>query len=379
MLIGICGKPSSGKSTFFSAATMIDVPIAARPFTTIKPNIGTSYASAECVCKEFGVKCNPQNSRCENSVRLIPVTLIDVAGLVPGSHLGKGLGNQFLNDLMEAEGLIHIVDISGTTNAEGNPCEDYDPRRDIEFLQLEIDYWIKGILEKNWKAIEKKAKSGKLFEVLYDQLSGLKISKEKIKEITEAGYSDLLDLAKKIREINKPIILCGNKIDLKSGGKNYDRLKDEFEIIPACAEAELALRKAAKSGAIEYVPGDADFEIKRELPPEQRQALEFILGKILRKYGGTGVQRTVNKILFEKLNYIVVYPVEDEHKLKDGKGNILPDAYLMRRGSTAFDLAYKIHSDIGESFIGAIDGRTKKRIGKEYILKNNDVIKILSR
>jgi len=380
MKIGIVGKTNVGKSTAFSAATMVNVEISNRIFTTIKPNVGVSYARRGCVEKEFGFKCNPKNSKCENGVRLIPITLVDVAGLVPDAHLGKGLGNQFLSDLMEAEGLIHIFDLSGTTDAGGSPSSGYDPEKDIIFLEKEMDYWIEGILKKNWDNIDRKVKQGRpLYEVIYEQLSGLGVHQEKIREIVERGYSDLLDLATKIREVNKPIILAGNKIDLKSSWDNYNRLKAKYDITPVCAEAELALRKADRAGLIHYVPGSSDFEFLKSLPPEQEHALNFIRDNILKKYGGTGVQQVINKLIFEKLTYIPVYPVEDEHHYSDSNGKILPDVYLMRTGSTALDLAFKVHSDIGKAFIGAIDAKSRKKIGKEYILKSNDVIKILTR
>jgi hypothetical protein len=218
-----------------------------------------------------------------------------------------------------------------------------------------------------------------LYEVIYEQLSGLGVHQEKIREIVERGYSDLLDLATKIGEVNKPIILAGNKIDLKSSWDNYNRLKAKYDITPVCAEAELALRKADRAGLIHYVSGSSDFETLKSLPPEQEHALNFIRDNILKRYGSTGVQQVINKLIFDKLTYIPVYPVEDEHHYSDSNGKILPDVYLMRTGSTALDLAYKVHSDIGKAFIGAIDAKTKKKVGKEYVLKPNDVIKILTR
>ncbi len=380
MKIGIVGKTNVGKSTAFSAATMVDVEISNRIFTTIKPNVGVSYASTDCAERELKVKCNPKNSKCENGVRLIPITLIDVAGLVPGAHLGKGLGNQFLSDLMEAEGLIHVFDLSGTTDASGNPGSGYDPEKDIAFLEKEMDYWIEGILNKNWSNIDRKTKQGHpLHEVVYEQLSGLGVHQEKVREIIEGGYSDLLDLATKIRAVNKPIILAGNKIDLKSSWDNYQRLKSRHDITPVCAEAELALRKADRAGLIHYVPGSSDFELLKALPPEQEHALMFIKENVLKRYGSTGVQQVINKLVFDRLTYIPVYPVEDEHHYSDGNGKILPDVYLMRNGSNALDLAFKVHSDIGKAFIGAIDAKTKKKIGKEHVLRPNDVVKILTR
>ena len=114
--IGLAGKPNAGKSTFFKSATLIDVAIANYPFTTIEPNVGIAYVRTRCVCRELGIDCG----KCVDGWRFIPVKLIDVAGLVPGAHEGRGLGNEFLDNLRQAEGVIHVVDASGSTDEEGN-------------------------------------------------------------------------------------------------------------------------------------------------------------------------------------------------------------------------------------------------------------------
>jgi ribosome-binding ATPase YchF (GTP1/OBG family) len=70
--------------------------------------------------------------------------------------------------------------------------------------------------------------------------------------------------------------------------------------------------------------------------------------------------------------------VEDPYSLTDGKGRVLPDVYLVKKGSTPRDLAYKIHSDLGEGFLYAINARTKMRLGTEYQLRPRDIISIVS-
>ncbi|MFH0986462.1 MAG: redox-regulated ATPase YchF [Candidatus Micrarchaeota archaeon] len=376
--VGMLGKPSSGKSTFFSGATLVDVPIAAYPFTTIKPNIGVTYATYECPCKGLKVKCSPQNSKCENGLRLIPVTAVDVAGLVQGAHEGKGMGNQFLSDLTDADGLIHIVDLSGTTNEKGEAATGYDPEPDITWLEEEIDYWIKGILDKNWANLERKAKATNkpLWEMVVDQVTGLKITPDRVKDIVNSGYTDMLDLAHKIRTANKPVILAGNKIDIPDAQKNYERLKGKHDITPVTADFELALRKADKAGMIKYVPGSADFTVLKQAEGPLAQALEKIRAVVV-KYSGTGVQKVINELVFKKLDYIPVYAVEDETHFSDKKGNVLPDVHLIPRGSNVYDLAARIHTDIAKNMKGALDARTKRKIGKDYVLKENDVVKIL--
>lgn len=390
MLIGIVGKTNVGKTTFFSASTLVHAEISNRIFTTIEPNMGISYVRKECPCRELDEECEPQNSQCFNGTRLIPVKLVDIAGLIKDAHKGKGLGNQFLSDIMEADALIHVVDISGGTGEGGNPVKpgEYDPLKDIRFLPKEIDYWILGILEKNWDGIRRKVKlSGKKLEALiFKQLSGLGISLNDVKETikkTDLDVSskeeELFKFVKLIREKSKPIIIVGNKIDIEKSQENYDRIKKSVELIPCSAEAELTLRKAEEKNLIKYIPGNANFEIIKpgELSEPQRKSLEFIRKNVLKKFGSTGIQETINKAVFELLNMIVVYPVENENNWTDGKGRVLPDAYLVKRGTTAKELAFKVHSDIGEKFKGAINARTKRKVSGDYKLEDGDIIKIL--
>ncbi len=386
MKIGIVGKPSSGKTTFFDAATLANAEIASYPFTTIQPNLGTAFVRFPCPHKELGKKCNPKNSPCLNGTRLIPVQLLDVAGLVPGAHEGRGLGNQFLDDLMDADGLVHVVDMSGKTDAEGNPTEGHDPNEDIEFLEKEIDFWLLGILKKNWETIKRRARmNAKLDELIYQQLSGLNMNKDEIKaivnelEITpDSNDEKLLELVREIRKRNKPILIAGNKIDLKEAKENYEKLRRD-DLIPTSAESELALKKASDAGLIDYLPGSSDFKVIKDLDEKQKKALDYIKKNVLEPFGNTGVQQVLEKMVFEVLKMKVVFPVEDETHWTDKNGNVLPDAYLLPENATALDLAYKIHTEIGKRFIGAIDCKTKRKIGKEHILKNGDVIKIITR
>ncbi len=394
MLIGIIGKPSCGKSTFFKAATMMDVAIAPRPFTTIKPNRGFGFVCVACVDKEFGVKCAPRLGTCINGIRYVPVELLDVAGLVPGAHKGKGLGNQFLNDLNQADALIHIVDASGTTDENGNATSGYDPANDVRFLENEIDMWYFGIMARNWGKIARQAESAKadIEELLERQLSAFRVtaatvsealSKLKLKDIPPVKWSDedLKALAKFLRQKTKPILIAANKIDLPSAGENYENLKKAFPncmISPCSGDAEIALREAARKGLIKYNPGDKEFEIINEnkLSESQGKALDFIRASILEKFGSTGIQQILDSATFDFLNYIAVFPVGE--KLMDREKRVLPDVYFLPQNSTAFDLAAKVHTDLAKHFLYAIDVRTKKKIGKEHILKNRDVIEIVS-
>jgi ribosome-binding ATPase YchF (GTP1/OBG family) len=395
MEIGVVGKPNVGKSTFFSAATLAPAEIASYPFTTIEPNKGIAYVKTECPHVELETKCDPRNAPCENGTRLIPIELLDVAGLVPDAHEGRGLGNKFLDDLRQASALIHIVDASGSTDIEGNPCavSDHDPIEDVEFLEIEVSHWIKKIISKDWEKIARMSQyEGKNLEkLLYDKMTGLGISEVQIKTaLMDSKLSDqtvdwtddeLLTLARNLQIRGKPMILAANKSDI-APKENVEKLQDleSYITIPTSAEFELALRRAANADLVEYEIGSETFTIPdpAKLNEAQLQGMNHIK-EVLPKLGTTGVQKCIEKAAFDLLDLIIVFPVEDENKYCDKDGNVLPDAYLVPKGSTAKDLAYKVHTDLGDNFIRAINARTKRVVGADYELENDDVITIVSR
>ncbi len=395
-LLGVIGKPNTGKSTFFSAATLAAAEIANYPFTTIKPNRGVGYVRTPCVHPEFKVQDNPNNSLCLNGVRLVPVELIDVAGLVPGAWEGRGLGNQFLDEIFRADALVHVVDASGGTDCEGRVCKpgEHDPLEDVKFLEHEITMWMAAILKKEWPKIARTAEVDKkgMYAPLEERLSGLGIKRHHIFEATrKAGLNaekpttwsdeDFEKFVDTLRKISKPMLIVANKIDVPTAEANVERLKKlDYTVIPCCSEAELALRRAAEKQLIDYKPGDADFKITHpeKLSPNQIRALETIKEKILMKNGSTGVQEAINTAYFKLLNMITVYPVEDVEHLANHNGKVLPDAYLIPQGTTAHQFAYIIHTELGESFLFAVDARDKRRIGEDAVLKDRDIISIVS-
>ncbi len=393
MQIGIVGAPNQGKSTLFNALTQAGAETAPYPFTTIKANQGVGFLRVRCPCVDFGVKCNPKHGYCRAGERFVPVTLLDVAGLVPGAHKGRGLGNQFLDNLRQASALIHVVDVSGSTNSHGEKVArgSYDPAETIRFLEEEIDLWFFGILEKNWDKFSRKVKqeNKKLTEQIAIQFTGLGVKEAQVERAlhetrlpddpTIWGKSDLIGFATRLREISKPMLIAANKIDIEGAQENYERLTMEFpnyQIIPVSAESELALRNAAKAGIIDYIPGDLRFRIndKSGLDEKQRHGLDF-LKHFLEIHKKTGVQEVLNMAVFDLLKYIVVYPVGQ--KLADKDGNILPDAYLMPPDTTALDFAYTLHTEFGDNFVAAIDMRTKNKVGKDHVLKDGDVIELI--
>ncbi len=396
MILGIVAKPNTGKSTFFKSATLADVEIANYPFTTIEKNEGVGFVSIDCVDNSFNLQCSPKFGFCMKHKRFVPVQLIDVAGLVPDAHLGKGRGNQFLDDLRQADVFIHIVDVSGSTNAHGEPVESgsYDPAKDVTFLEVEIDMWYFQIIKKGWDRFARQIvqERGDVVKSLAKQLSGLKVTEEHVlsafreldlpMDVLALTDDHLKALASELRQVTKPMIIAANKLDIPGSDANLERLIKQFpryKIIGCSADFELALKEAAKNKLIQYIPGSSSFTILNEssLTSKQRDALNFIQ-LFLNRYSSTGIQKILDYAVFDLLNYISVFPVANENKLTDIEGKVLPDVHLLPKGSTVLDVAYKIHTDIGNKFSCGVDARTKKRLGKEYIVKNNDILKIMT-
>ena len=391
MQIGLLGKANVGKSTFFSAATETPVQIGNFPFTTIEPNVGVAYVKTDCACKHFDVK--HENQFCVNGTRFIPIKLIDIAGLVPGAHEGKGLGNQFLDDARQAEALIHVVDIAGATDIQGQPVPvgTHDPLEDVKFVQDEFDQWFTQILDREWQKLSKEIeqKTVKLVDGIAKRFSGLGIKDFDVHEVlqktnlltkkpNEWNHDDIVLFVKELRKHTKPILIAANKADLCNDLEILSKIND-FKVIPCSAETELLLKKAAKSGLVNYVPGSESFTISEnsDISSQQKKALDLV-NTVFSKIKTTGIQTALNSIVFDVLKLIVVYPVEDESKLCNKDGVIFPDARLLVENSTAKDLAETIHADIAKGFLHAIDCKTKQRIGADHQLKNGDVIKIVS-
>jgi ribosome-binding ATPase YchF (GTP1/OBG family) len=331
-----------------------------------------------------------------SGVRLIPIEFIDCAGLVPGAWEGRGLGNQFLDEIRKADVLIHIVDASGGTDCEGRLCKqgEHDPLEDVRFLEHEITMWMATILKKDWPKIARttEAESKDLFTMLEERLSGLGIRRgHLIEALRKTGLSgekltfwsdeDFLTFVNMLRQVSKPMLIVANKMDIPTSQANLERLRESNRlVVPVCAEAELALRRAAEKQLIDYRPGDCNFKINapERLSESQVKALEIIREKILFDSGSTGVQEAVNTAFFKLLNMITVYPVEDLEHLSDHAGRVLPDAYLVPYGTTARQLAYIIHTELGEGFIYAAEAREGKRVGEDYVLRDRDVVSIVS-
>jgi len=387
--VALAGKPNAGKSTFFQAATMADVDVGNYPFTTIDPNRGVTHVRTDCPCLDRAERCGDEH--CHDGKRYVPVELLDVAGLVPGAHEGKGLGNQFLDELTNADVICHVVDASGGTDAEGEPVEvgAHDPVDDVDFVEREMDLWLASIVERNWETVERQSRSPdfEIDESLTELLTGVGATEADVAKVLrdldypddpiQWGDEEREALATAIREQTKPIVVVANKADV-APAENLDRLQDAAEmVIPTTADGELALRRAADAEIVDYDPGDPDFDIVGDVSDEQETGLERVRD-VMAEWGGTGVQTALDTAIYEVLDRITVYPVQNESKWTDGQGNVLPDAFLLVRDATPVDLAYAVHSDIGEGYVHAVDARSGRRIGDDHELGEGDVIKIVS-
>lgn len=393
--IGMIGKTNTGKTTFFNAATLLGAEVSTYPFTTRRPNTGTAYVQTVCVCRELVVQDKPRNSKCIDGWRFIPVELVDLPGLIKGSWKGKGLGTQFLSVASQADALLHMVDASGSVDADGKLTRpgQGNPVVDVYDIEEEIVRWFIKIAQKEIAKASRAAEQS-ADKALFEGLAGLKVS---IRQVQRAlGETELADtelkkwksddverFARKIRELSKPTMIIANKMDLAYAEQNFTRLSQEFGralVIPSSADAELALRRAEEKGYIRYIPGEETFQVlaPSKLTPEQSKALTYVQQRVFKKWIRTGVQFAMNTCVFKLLNMNCVYPVEDEQKLSDKKGNVLPDVFLVPYNATLPIVAGEVHSDLAKTMIYGIDARTGVRLPADYIVRDRDVLKIVA-
>jgi ribosome-binding ATPase YchF (GTP1/OBG family) len=396
--IGIIGKTNAGKTTLFNSMTLQTAEISNRPFTTTNPNAGLANALTLCVHKEFGVQDDPKNSRCEDGWRFIPIEATDLPGLIKGAWMGKGLGNQFLAVAAQSDALLHVVDASGSVDRDGKISEPGtgDPVADFADVELELVLWYTKLFTGNLSKILKVSKqpgSG-LAEAVSEVLHGIGVKKNHVtfalkealleeKPLDAWSEKEIQNFCWILRDASKPTLIIANKMDLPFAADNFKKLRERYKdliVVPTSGEAELSLRRAEVKGLIKYIPGEERFEVVKpqELNDAQKSALAYIRRKVFGEYLRTGVQFALNIAIFKLLKMNSIYPVYDPEKLADKSGNVLPDVYLMPAGSTMEDLAKIVHSDLDKGLLYAIDIRTGLHLPANYVLRDRDVLSIVS-
>ncbi|MGP6294037.1 YchF-related putative GTPase [Caldiplasma sukawensis] len=376
--VGVIGKPNAGKSTFFSAVTGVNAAIGNYPFTTIEPNLAIGYFKVECPHNEIGNKCNPRSGFCIDGSRYVSVEIFDVPGLIEGASEGKGMGNQFLDSLREADSFIHLI---SPVDDNGKILSPHEIEKEAEMIEIEIKKWMVSRLSRDWEKLVRKYKQSNLplEDKIIEKVSFFGIGMKELKEVLIAGSfpskiqdwgdAQFQEFAEVFFSKVRPIVRVINKGDLLKNGE----LKSlKYPVISA--DYELSIAKAVNNSILSDI---LHIEATDKAKEKQKNAISIIRNA----YASKSIMRAqdlLKWLIIDRMNRIVVYPVYDETKWTDKDGNVLPDAFVMNNGATAQQLAFAVHTEIGEGFIKAIDCRKKIAVGKNHELKNGDVIRIVS-
>lgn len=377
-------------------------------FTTIDPQRAVGYLQIECACARKGLsdRCRPNYGACVDGKRSVPIELLDVAGLVPGAHEGKGLGNKFLDDLRHADALIHVVDVSGTTDAEGKATRGYDPSVDIEWLRGEIVRWIQGNLMEKWGSIKRRhiAIKGNAVDTLQGQFSGYgsthatvakTLDKLQLKEPLEHWSDETVSkVVNAFTDEKFPTVIALNKIDHADADRNIAKIakmQPPEKIVLCSAISEVFLRRLAKQKYIRYTEGseyldtredliedgDPDGGDLKEMDDKLKQRIENLKDMVLYRFGSTGVVQVLQRAA-DLLGLVPVFPVRNIHTYgsggqSGGTGPVFRDCVLVRKGSTVGDVARKV---MGDAPIAFIEGDGGRRVADEQLIEvgKNDIL-----
>ncbi|POS83025.1 P-loop containing nucleoside triphosphate hydrolase [Erysiphe pulchra] len=375
-------------------------------FTTIDPQRAIGYLQIDCACKRYNLseRCKPNYGSCINGRRSVPIELLDVAGLVPGAHEGRGLGNKFLDDLRHADALIHVVDVSGTTDAEGKATRGYDPSSDIVWLRSEIVQWILGNLSKRWESIKRRhiAVKATAVETLQSQFSGYgsttaliarTLDRINIKDPLEQWTSDTIArVVEAFIDEKFPTVIALNKIDHPDADKNISKitkLHDPKSIVLCSAIMEVFLRKLNKQGYVRYTEGSEYVQTRedlieegdpnggglKEIDEKLMTRLDDIKDMVLYRFGSTGVVQALSRAA-ELLGLVPVFPVRNTTTFSSSasaSSAVFRDCLLVKKGTTVAEVARKV---IGDAPLAYIEGPGSVRVAEDKLVfvGNNDVI-----
>jgi ribosome-binding ATPase len=314
-----------------------------------------------------------------------------VAGLVPGAHQGKGLGNKFLDDLRHADALIHVVDVSGTTDAEGKATRGYDPSVDIAWLRDEIVRWVLGNLMQKWGGIKRRhtAIKATAVETLQNQFSGYgsnaavvarTLDKLQLKLPLQDWSDETIEAVVNAFVDEKfPTVLGLNKIDHPDADKNISKIAkaEKPERIVLCsAISEVFLRRLAKQGFVRYIPGSEFVDTREDLIEQGEQdggglkemdeklktRIENLKDMVLYRFGSTGVNQVLTRAS-EVLGLVPVFPVRNIGTFGSGdagqageRAAVFRDCVLVKKGSTVREVYRKIMGDAPLAYVETVGG-----------------------
>ena len=297
----------------------------------------------------------------------MPIELLDVAGLVPGAHQGKGLGNKFLDDLRHADALIHVVDVSGTTDAEGKATRGYDPSNDIVWLRSEIVRWIQGNLMEKWGSIKRRhvAIKASPVDTLQGQFSGYGstsqtvarcLDKLQLKEPLEHWSDETVEkVVHAFTDEKFPTVIALNKIDHPDADKNIAKIakaQDPQSIVLCSAISEVFLRRLSKQGYIKYVEGSEFLDTRedlieqgdseggglKEMDEKLKTRIENLKDMVLYRFGSTGVVQVLSRAA-ELLGLVPIFPVRNVHTFGSGSAGanmVFRDCVLVKKSVHPF-------------------------------------------
>jgi ribosome-binding ATPase len=355
MKVGIVGMPNAGKSSLFTALTGVAAEAANYPFTTIEPNVAVVPVADSRLDEVAAIVRS-------SKVVLDTISFHDIAGLVAGAHRGEGLGNQFLANIREVDAIVHVVrthDDPGVVHPEGR----VDPLADIETIETELVYADLEQAERRLERVSKTAKSGDRHAIAEAEWLGRLI------EALRAGQpartvpppSEAADAQVLLGSLTaKPVLFVAN----------VDEGSDE--VPPAVASHALSVGAAAVA-----VSARLEAELS-ELDPEEAAAMRADLG-----LSESGLDRVVRGA-FSLLDQIAFFTAGEDKPAQ---------SWHLRRGSSVWEAAGMIHSDIQRGFVraevvpwdalveaggyaGARDRGVLRIEGRDYVLVDGDVITV---